>query len=242
MMSNDVDKKKPSEVLYHSIANGKYDLRLKESLRQVKEVCDEIEKHGGRIYVSRVGNLCEEKFKGPVAQSIRNKPDMLKRFVELRAAEQKISIEKDHRTVLQKILQKISDPMVRSFVILQNETIKDLEEQIRRLNKAIASISPMEIDKMLASASAGSNRAELPVAEKADDERNKCLGLNEVVCRALVRLTSEDELKLCGLRLHNGHVLTSTNYKLLDKEELSELKNLLRDEKNFNNGKRIKRN
>ena len=233
MMSDESDRKKASEALLNSIANGEYDPRLQESLRRIKEVCDDIEKHGGRIYVSRVGKLCEEKFKGPVAQSIRNKPDTLKHYIELRTAEQKLTIEKDPRTILQKILHKISDPVVHSFVILQNETIKDREEQIGRLNKGIKSILPVEIDKLLASASAGPGKLSLLAAKEAAGERASCLRLSDVARRALARLTNEDELNRCGLRLHKGHVLTNTNHKFLGKEEFSALEELLRVDKDL---------
>jgi len=52
---------KESEKFYHSIIVGDYDSRLKRSLESIKEVCDEREKHGGRIYVRTYVSLLEEQ-------------------------------------------------------------------------------------------------------------------------------------------------------------------------------------
>jgi hypothetical protein len=132
---------KESEKFYRSIIGGDYDSRLKKSLEYIKEVCDEAEKHGGRIYVGRIGRLCREQFGGPAAQSIRNQPDTLKRYVDIRAAEQVLPA----RTGQKENGIKISDAKVRAYVLLLEEQVRDYEEQIKILKRLFKRITPVEM-------------------------------------------------------------------------------------------------
>lgn len=215
---------KESEKLYRSAIDGDYDPRLKESLERIKAVCDEIEKHGGRLYVGRVGKLCQEQFGGPAAQSIRNKPDTLKRYVDLRAAEQLLPTktgQKDNGV-------KISDPKTRAYVLLLEEKVRDYEEQIRILKKLFEKITPVEIDKLISEAFL--NRTPLmlpPITNESGNNGVEGIRLSEPARQALEKITSVAHLKQFRLKLYKGRVVNEMMCKFLDKDEYQGLLELL---------------
>lgn len=78
-----------SEALYDEIvANTEATIRLK-SMSRIRMACDSLDKEcEGRPYtVADVGRFCERKWGGPKAQSIRNSPDVLTRYIRIRIAE-----------------------------------------------------------------------------------------------------------------------------------------------------------
>lgn len=215
-----------AETFYDSIVEGEYDARLKKSLNNIKEICDEIESHGGRVYVERVGKLCKKKFGGPAAQSIRNKPGTLKCYVDLREAEQVLPAGKDRGA--SKI--KISDPKVRAYVLQMEEELRDSYEHIGRLKKLFEQLAPVEMDAMIAQAFSNPKSSELNLRSVPGEncsDGSGTLKLGELARLALGKITSESHLTSCGFRMHSGRVLTSTNYKFLDRDELTALRELL---------------
>lgn len=215
---------KQSEKLYNSIVEGDNDSRLKSSLENIKCVCDEIENHGGRIYVGLVGKLCRENYTGPAAQSIRNQPGTLKRYVDLRAAEQLLPTESGQSG--EGI--KISDPKVRAYVLMLEERVRDCEEVIRILKKLFTRIAPVEVDKLIAGAFTNGALLELPPATgEHGDNGNDKLHLSGAARQALEKLTSESHLSPFGLSLYKGRVISETRRKFLDKDEVQALLDLL---------------
>jgi hypothetical protein len=215
---------KESEKLYRSIIGADYDSRLKGSLRNIKEVCDEREKHGGRIYVGRIGRLCREQFGGPAPQSIRNQPDTLKRYIDLRAAEQLLPAE----TGRKETGPKISDPKIRAHVLLLEEQVRDYEEQVRILKKLFEKIAPVGIDKLIAEAfSNGTPLALLPTSNESPTTEVNGICLSEPARRALEKITSEAHLKVFRLSLYKGRVINEMTRKFLEKEEYQALLDLL---------------
>ena len=216
---------KESETFYAAVTGNDCDPRLKKSLERIKEVCDEIEKHGAIIYVGRVGQLCTDKFRGPTAQSIRNKPQTLKKYVELRIAEQKVPAKKDREGVR----AQISDPKIRAYVIRLEEEVRDCHERIAKLKKLLENLPPLEIDKLIAGALSGGMHLAL-TAPHDDHEETESKG--HILCatarRALEKITDETHLSSCGLRVYNNRLITkATSYKVLDKDEFQALRDLL---------------
>jgi hypothetical protein len=215
---------KESEKLYRSITGGNYDSRLKRSLENIKEVCDGIEKRGGRIYVGRVGKLCREEFAGPAAQSIRNKPDTLKRYIDLRAAEQALPIRAGQRE--NKL--RISDPKLRAYVLLLEEQARDSEERAKTLKKLLEKITPVEIDKLIADAFSSGTPLTLPsFTAGAGEIEGHTIPLSVSTRRALEKITSEAHLEQFGLSLYRGRVVDGLTRKFLDKDEYRALLDLL---------------
>jgi hypothetical protein len=215
---------KEAERLYISIMEGDWDSRLKRSLERIKAVCDDTEKHGGRIYVGRIGKLCQAQFGGPAAQSIRNQPDTLKRYVDLRSAGQTLPgrVGQGENRI------KISDPKVRSYVLQLEERVRDSEEQIRVLKRLLGKITPVEIDKIIAAASSSASPLVLtPLSDEAGSEAAGCIRLNDPARRALGKITSESHLKQFRLNLYRGRVVNETMRKFLEKDEFQALLELL---------------
>jgi hypothetical protein len=224
MVERNMEMLKESEKQYRSIIKGDYDSRLKKSLENIKTVCDEIENHGGRIYVGRVGKLCKEQFGGPAAQSIRNQPDTLKRYVDLRSAEQVLParISRKGNGI------QISDPKTRAYVLLLEEQGRDYEEQIRILKRLIESVTPVEIDKLIAEAASTGNLLALPpVFTEPGNKEASGVSLSEPARRALEKITSESHLKRFRLKLYKGMVVDEMMSRFLDKAEYQALLNIL---------------
>jgi hypothetical protein len=215
---------KESEKFYRSIIDRDHDSRLKRSLESIKNVCDEIERYSGRIYVNRVGKLCLEQFGGPVAQSIRNKPDILKRYVDLRAAEQSLPgriKQKDNRI-------NISDPKIRAYTLLLEEQVRDYEEQIRILKNLLMRIAPVEIDKLIAEAFSNGSPLALPlISNESSNGVGNSSNLTEPARRALGKIINEAHLKLFRLSLYKGRVVDEMRRKFLEKDEYQALLKLL---------------
>jgi hypothetical protein len=216
-----------SDNFFQSIINGDDDPRLKESLKRIKEVCDDIIAHGGRIYVSIVGKRCEKKFGWPKAQSIRNKPKTLNKYVEIREAERRKPVVKSD----QGILQTISDPKIRAYILLLEAANQDMTNENARLLKAFNNIAPLEIDKAIAQLPTKSLSLNISETDTFDG-KPRSLKLGEVAHRAIGKITSEEHLGQAGLRLYKGHLLTQTNFTFLDKDEVAALLDLLRGKSN----------
>lgn len=213
-----------SEECYRSVINGNYDSRLKRSLENIKAVCDEGEQHGARIYVGRIGKLCKEKFGGPAAQSIRNKPDTLKRYIDLRAAEQVLPARGGQK----ESKLNISDPKTRAYVLLLEEQLRDARETISILKRLLERITPVEIDRLIADAFSNAATLELPpVSNESEKTGLNGVCLSEPLRRALEKITSESHLKLFRLSLYKGRVIDEMTRKFLNKDEYQALLDLL---------------
>lgn len=224
MVKRSMEMSKESEKQYRSLIKGNYDSRLKKSLENIKSVCDDIENHGGRIYVGRVGKLCKEQFGGPAAQSIRNQPGTLKRYVDLRAAEQVLPARIRRKD---KGLQT-SDPKIRAYVLLLEEQLRDSEERFGVLKKLFESITPVEIDKLIAEATLHGNLLALPsISTKPSDKEANSVSLSEPASRALEKITSEVHLKQFRLKLYKGRVVDEMMNRFLDKDEYGALLDML---------------
>lgn len=215
---------KESEKLYRSIADGEYDPRLKRSLQNIKEVCDEIEKHGGKIYAARVGRLCKEKFGRPAAQSIRNQPDTLKRYVDLRAAEQSLRVDAGQK----ESKLKISDPKIRAYVLMLEEQVRDYKEENGRLKKLFEGIAPVEIDQLISDSFSNKAPLRLPsVLSEPGKSRVNGSRLSKAARQALEKITCESHLRMFGLDLYNKNIVNATFAEFLNKNEYQALLDLL---------------
>lgn len=70
------------------IANSEGAARIK-SMQRIRAACDSLEKKCGQVQytIADVGRYCEQRWGGPKAQSIRNSPAVLARYIRLRIAE-----------------------------------------------------------------------------------------------------------------------------------------------------------
>lgn len=215
---------KQSEEFYRSVIDGNYDSRLKRSLENIKVVCDEREKHSARIYVGRIGTLCREQFGGPAAQSIRNKPDTLKKYIELRAAEQVLPA--GIRQTESKPI--ISDQKTRAYVSLLEEQLQDSIKTINNLKTFCEQITPVEIDKLIADGFLSSRTLKLPPVPNETTPRGfNGSKLSEPARRALEKLTSEDHLKSFRLSVYKQRVVDKMMREFLNKDEYKALINML---------------
>lgn len=79
-----------AKELYKSLYS-KGSLKLNKSLETIKKVCDDLEERGIKIYQTKVGKDCFEKYGSPKVTSIRNNKD-LSQYIRLRGSEQNINV------------------------------------------------------------------------------------------------------------------------------------------------------
>lgn len=163
---------KASEQFYDWVMNNTTDDKRKKSLEHIRIACDMIERRREPkgIYVARVGEICESEFKndetvkGPKAQSIRNSSDILKKYVDLRAAEQKLPEKATDR--------KLSDDRVQaeSQYQIALATIAQQRGEIERLRKEIHNYTPRSLEELVEDARVGGPKVEIPAAPQIAPE------------------------------------------------------------------------
>jgi hypothetical protein len=206
--------KPKSNSLFEGLMAEAKNTRLKQSLERVKEACDFLEATSAEITPTSVGHYCENKWKGPKGQSIRNQPHKLLRYVDTRRGEQKLP------TALRRSGAEpvIHDETLRAWVsILRAER----DEAIRskdRIVHGLRSVPGLPIDELIGTgfkSTTESRRASLKTEFP-------------IAVHALKKLLDSVALSKVGMELYKDRVRNcATNSVFLDKAEVEALRGLV---------------
>lgn len=78
-----------STSFYETVVTNSEGVARVKSMQRIRTACDSLEKKGApaQYTIADVGRYCEQRWGGPKAQSIRNSPAVLARYIRLRIAE-----------------------------------------------------------------------------------------------------------------------------------------------------------
>ena len=107
-----------SNKLYKEIWNNGTG-KVRRSLETIRKVCDDLEKNNRKIYVTRVGDECGDKYGSPKLQSIRNNRKLIE-YIQKREDEQNL--------------------LPKETQITGNEELVRVIEELRRENKCLKAL------------------------------------------------------------------------------------------------------
>lgn len=198
-----------SSDLFQSVTSDlSIDARLRNSLINIKEACDEIESEAEKlilkrgfinknpIFVSSVGNKCEELFNGPTAKSINSnskKEPIKPEYIKLRS----IEFENKYKNQIGELKETGIDP----YTISLKNRISYLEKQVKALTKLLMNSPARPVDEILRSISNDSNID----LKKINVDTLKQKKYYDVINK----LTNESHLKKFGLKIDDEYIVDS---------------------------------
>lgn len=202
-----------TDVLFEGLMVEAKNPRLKASLKRVKEACDFLEASSGAITPTSVGRFCETKWGGPKAQSIRNQPDILLRYIDTRKGQQKLPMEKGNR-VSEPV---IHDETVRAYVSLLRAERDEAVRNTSRIIQGLRKIPGIPIDELI-----GNGFKPIPA-----DTKPLMNAISSNAASALTKLLNDTHLAKTGLELRKDRLRNSlTGEVLLEKSEVEALREL----------------
>lgn len=207
-------KQAQSDDLFQSLLAEADNPRLRQSLERVKEACDALETSRLSITPTAVGKYCDDRWKGPKAQSIRNAKDTLFAYLQARRSKQVLP------TAAQSASYEppIRDEAVRAYVVLMKSERDEAIRMKNRIIKGLRSIPGVPIDDLIAS------------GFKPTASPPKQTGIGPEARGALARLFSEANLAAVGLELFRNRLRARTTKQvLLEKQDVEVLLGLMRD-------------
>jgi hypothetical protein len=141
---------KIAEAFYDRLIGNTRDHQRATSLQRIRIACDSVEQTMDEYTVADVGRYCVERWGGPKAQSIRNSPSVLMKYIRLRIAEHRRGAgspgveHADDRTL------DLSDPadIQHRFLIALGE-IEHLKREILRLRLRLEGYGPGLVDELI---------------------------------------------------------------------------------------------
>lgn len=210
-----MSKPNQTDDIFQNLADSITNPRLKQSLERIKDACNFLENSRVAITPTAVGKYCEDRWKGPKTQSIRNAQDTLFRYLQARRAQQvlPVAVRKESYE------PAIQDETIRAYVTLLKT---ERDEAIRLKNRIVAglrSLPGLPIDDLIASGfKSVPNQKEAERVSVVSDE----------VRGALSRLFSEENLASVGLELYRQRLRHITTKKvLLEKGDVEALQGLI---------------
>lgn len=207
---------KTLDELYVEIAGQVENPRQLESLARIKQACDYLAPH--RIKITKIGveRYCLDRgWTGPKAQSIRNSPDVLDKYLKQRCAGQTVPrapAEKAEKFAIQ-------DESVRAYVSLVEQERDQAIAAKTRIEKALRSIPGIPADDLI---SAGFGKA--TPSQVMPAQRN----LQPEVTQGIRALLNTATLEQCGLQLYKDRIRQSTTRNvLLEASSVRALRSLL---------------
>jgi hypothetical protein len=215
--------KSVSQQFYANVVENSSDAKRLVSLERIKAACDALEKQTkAKAYtVADIGRHCDHQWGGPKAQSIRNAPDVLEKYVKLRAAEFAERLTATPNATNGKKGLNLADPaLAQQQYMLALAEVAQLTKEVARLKVDIGLYAPMTTDQLLEAAKNGGpaeSSVEVLSAIPAD------------VLSAIRSLFNPDRLRGCELSLDpNGYLINEVSgNELLTASEVSSLKSLL---------------
>ena len=202
-----------SETVYVSLLADTNNPRQKVSLQHVKAACDFLEASHAAITITSVGRYCEQMWKGPKAQSIRNSTTALTRYVQTRMGEQKLP----PKARKEGFEPPIDDETVLAFVNLLKAQRDDAVRTKNRIIQGLRKIPGVPIDDLIASGFQPLPQTQMQQADIGKQARN-----------ALQTLFDSTKLAQVGLELYKDRLRNSqTSQILLEKPDVLALKALV---------------
>ena len=213
-----------SSILFATLTlDPSIDSRLKNSIENIKNTCDELENeaaeviakvgsiHKNPINVATVGKRCVSRYGGPKASSIRNtkkEPQKLL-YIKLRSQE----FEFNHK---ESIGSSVQNPKPNPYEKILMERIKYLEGKTQSLTRLIKELPSRDIATVIKDYEENANQVLNEVSEmnlKQNEYNN-----------AVLKLTNENHLKQFNLELEAGIIYDRINQDtFLTKIELDSL-------------------
>lgn len=207
-------KQANTDELFQTLLFDADNPRLRQSLERVKEACDALETSRLSITPTAVGKYCDDRWKGPKAQSIRNAKDTLFAYLQTRRSKQVLP------TAAQSASYEppIRDEAVRAYVVLVKSERDEAIRMKNRIIKGLRSIPGVPIDDLIAS------------GFKPTAAPSKPSGISPEARSALARLFNEANLAAVGLELFRNRLRAKTTKQvLLEKQDVEVLLGLMRD-------------
>jgi hypothetical protein len=126
-----------------------------ETLDRIEESINVLEKEQILFNVASIGRYCEDKWESPKTQSIRNNKDLMEyikhrqNLIKLKNKESKNKNNGNVYGLDKKIMDSIENENIKTYLKIQEERYKLLEQQYFNLKKVISDISPVNIDKLI---------------------------------------------------------------------------------------------
>jgi hypothetical protein len=200
--------------MYEELKAGFKSAKALEALERVNTAIEYYMSNNLSFNVALIGSYCEEHFDGPKTQSIRNNKE-LNEYIKFKFKEFKskngigVKAVKDDSS----IFSLIEDERIKSYFLIQQEKYKLLEDKYNNLKKVIASIQPVDVDKLISDNLSVSNPVDLVLNLKnsseletsiKDDISNKLLSASinmDFDIEGLLSALNEGILKSSGIEL-----------------------------------------
>lgn len=122
--------------------------KLLLSIERIKEAIEIYKESDIKISVTAIGRYCEEKWEGPLTQSIRNNPSLMDIIKDEQKKNKKTKfIPKNKKLIFD--TSKIEDENIKTYLRIQDEKYNLLENKYKELKKVFESVEDFDIDKLL---------------------------------------------------------------------------------------------
>lgn len=150
-MNNKLQSEELYELVLEKYNEIKSNLKSKkaiESLDRVKETIDFYINEGIDFSVASIGRFCENKWESPKTQSIRNSKELMK-YINFRQDNENINPSKSKNKTNNSFIDNIEDEQIKSYIRIEKEKYKTLENKYNDLKKFVSQIQPVDIDKLI---------------------------------------------------------------------------------------------
>jgi hypothetical protein len=162
----------PSANLYEHLSTSRNSLR-RENIKNVKAVCDQMQKDKIPITPAEVAKRCVKLFGGPAASTITNTNSPLGEYIRLRKLEQKDEGRGENRERVP-LSGTVNDPILAAEVQLLEEKNRMLKLENHAMRNLFKKITGFDIDKELKRVRGGNDTTAIGIpfsaGTKSDDE------------------------------------------------------------------------
>ncbi|WP_343725869.1 gamma-mobile-trio protein GmtX [Herbaspirillum huttiense] len=222
-----------SDDFYNNLLANSADAKRLISLERLKTACDALEKQpkASEYTVADIGRYCERQWGGPKSQSIRNAPDVLKKYVELRITEhtEKLGPQPNQPSIGKRQLNMADPAIAQQQFQLALAEIHQLKAEVARLKADVQNYAPLTPDQLVSLAKSGAGepyQATVRAAAPAE------------VVTAICTLFDKQRLRGCELILDaNGYLVNEvTGNELLPADAVLALKRFAEEVKRISQG------
>lgn len=145
----------PSDSLYEHLSASRNSLR-RENIKNIKAVCDQMQKDKVPITPAEVAKRCVKLFGGPASSTITNTNSPLGEYIRLRKLEQKAEGNGEDGEQIP-LSETVNDPILAAEVQLLEEKNRMLRLENHAIRNLFKKITDFDIDKELKGVSKGNN-------------------------------------------------------------------------------------
>lgn len=127
-----------STSFYETVVTNSEGVARIKSMQRIRTACGSLEKAGSQeqYTIADVGRYCEQRWGGPKAQSIRNSPAVLARYIRLRIAEHMLACSESMRSDVEPLDLSDANKAQEQYLLALGE-IEKLERDIARYRARI---------------------------------------------------------------------------------------------------------